>query len=41
MQGIGTKIVFVVFVLLAALAVASVMNTPEFQHVRIATPGWF
>jgi hypothetical protein len=41
MQGLGTKVIFLVFVLLAVFAVASVMNSPEFQHIHFANPGWF
>jgi len=41
MQNIGVKIVFLLCVLAASLAVASVMNTPEFHHIRAALSSWF
>jgi hypothetical protein len=41
MQNIGTKVVFLICVLLAVVAVASVMNTPEFQHLHLTRPSWF
>jgi len=34
------KIILILFVLLGVVAVASVMTSPEFQHIRIATPSW-
>ena len=41
MQSLGAKFIFLVFVLLAVLAVASVVTSPEFQHIRFANPDWF
>jgi hypothetical protein len=41
MQHIGTKILFLICVLLAVAAVASVMTSPEFQHLHLTRPSWF
>jgi len=41
MESIGTKVVFLVCVLLASLAVASVMSSPDFQHYYFVRPTWW
>ena len=35
------KFILLLFVALAVVAVASVMTSPEFQHMHVARPSWF
>lgn len=41
MQITAGKLILFLFVVLGVVAVASVMTSPEFQHIRIARPSWF
>ena len=35
------KLLVLLFVLAGVTAVASVMGSPEFEHIRVATPSWY
>jgi hypothetical protein len=35
------KLILLLFVVFGVMAVASVMTSPEFHHIHVASPSWF